>query len=342
MRYEIVLPEERETKKRKAILFFFISALLHVGILMLVGNQLASALREARLREIELMEEQLKKKKHISPKAVKKLEEKKKEEKKPLKPKLSTNLPNLHLKIGGPKLKVNVPENLKLKIAQTKIMADQWRQKSIDIDKLNELPDVQAKIDIENLEQGLDASAADVVVPLNPNGQSTSEILALDAVPAVSLGGAGIEGSEGGGLGLGGGDGGGGGITLGGGDELASAAPPTHLTVKKACNDVDVGPAAASTKSPMQLTGQVANRAILSKVPPKYPARAKREGWSGVVVLKFNVTESGSVTDINIVRSSSYPELDNAARNALRQWKFGAKPNSGKEWGQLTVRFALI
>jgi len=369
MRYEVVLPEEKKEKKWKMFLIFAISLLLHTGVLFLFRGQIIGALSEARLREIELMEEKLAQKKNVNPKAAKKLEqEKKKEEEKKgekkegdnkpagkmdLAPKLSTTLPNPNIKIGGPKLNMDLPQDLKIQIAQTQVLPEQMTVEKIDISQINALQNMDVGIDIENLEPSMDLDAADMVIAVpSGKGASTAQILAMEAVPAVSLGGPGIEGALGGGLGFGE-EGGGGGLGFGGKSiNLAESgpglAPSTDIKLSSGSEtfkavEQQLGATSAGPKSsPMELTGEVANRKILTKVKPTYPEKARREGWEGVVVLKFWVTPEGAVKDIQLLRSSGYPELDNAAKSALSQWKFAAKDVAQDEWGQLTVRFTLM
>ncbi|MEO0211779.1 MAG: energy transducer TonB [candidate division WOR-3 bacterium] len=369
VRYEVVLPEEKKEKKWKIFVIFAISLLLHAGVLFLFRGQLMSALSEARLREIELMEEKLAQKKNVNPKAQKKLEEeKKKEEKKEekkegdnkpagkmdLAPKLSTTLPNPNIKIGGPKLNMEMPQDLKIQIAQTQVLPEQLTVEKIDISQVQALQEMDAAIDIESLEPSMDLGAADMVIAISGTGASTSQILAMEAVPAVSLGGPGIEGALGGGLGFGE-EGGGGGLGFGGGKgaiNLAESgpglAPSTDIKISSGSEtfkavEQQLGAASAGPKAaPMELTGEVANRKILNKVKPTYPEKARKEGWEGVVVLKFWVTPDGAVKNIQLVRSSGYPELDNSAKSALSQWRFAAKDVTVDEWGQLTVRFTLM
>lgn len=48
-----------------------------------------------------------------------------------------------------------------------------------------------------------------------------------------------------------------------------------------------------------------------------YPERARRMGWEGKVILSFVISETGSVNDVRILKSSGYPVLDEAAKEAL-------------------------
>ena len=50
-----------------------------------------------------------------------------------------------------------------------------------------------------------------------------------------------------------------------------------------------------------------------------YPAFARRKGWQGKVLLEFNVSHTGIITNIEINNSSGYEILDHAAKISLSQ-----------------------
>jgi periplasmic protein TonB len=54
----------------------------------------------------------------------------------------------------------------------------------------------------------------------------------------------------------------------------------------------------------------------------EYPESARRNGIQGQLLMKFTILKSGKVTDVEILKSSGYPALDNAAKKAL----FDASP----------------
>lgn len=56
--------------------------------------------------------------------------------------------------------------------------------------------------------------------------------------------------------------------------------------------------------------------------PPRYPKVAKLRGWEGEVVFKALILKSGRVGHLNVLVSSGYRSLDNAARKAIARWKF--------------------
>jgi len=58
------------------------------------------------------------------------------------------------------------------------------------------------------------------------------------------------------------------------------------------------------------------------QVKPRYPDAARRRGVEGTVLLKARVTEQGRVDEVQIENSAGHPELDHAAIEALRRWRF--------------------
>jgi TonB family protein len=54
----------------------------------------------------------------------------------------------------------------------------------------------------------------------------------------------------------------------------------------------------------------------------EYPETARREGIQGQLLMRFTIMKSGRVTDVEVLKSSGYPMLDNAAKKAL----FDASP----------------
>jgi TonB family protein len=353
----IRLPEEKEDRaQRRLAVFFLWSLVILAGLAWVMRGKIAEMLEEARLREIQLLEQKLAQKKNLPPKLMKKLEEEKKKaeekkedkkegEKKPeqqkvdLQAKLSQTM-NPTIKLGGPKLNVDVPQNIKLQIASTAMLPEQVHVKNID---LNFAMETSAKIDISSLDQSLSAEAADVVVAIPTKGVSTADILAQEAVPAVSLGGAGFEGSLGGGLGLGG-EGGGGGISLSsGGGGLAAAAPSVDVAVPKPAAKAEIAapaePVQVKGGGAIEVEGCIAGK-VVRKVKPEYPLRARREGWQGTVVVQVVLSSNGTIKSLNLLKSSGYDILDRAAVEAIRGWQFSSNVPEGCE-GKITMRFVL-
>lgn len=63
---------------------------------------------------------------------------------------------------------------------------------------------------------------------------------------------------------------------------------------------------------------------------PDYPRDAQRRGQSGRVLLRVDVAPDGSIANIDFVQRSGTPELDRAAMNAVRKWRFTPARSDGK------------
>ena len=55
---------------------------------------------------------------------------------------------------------------------------------------------------------------------------------------------------------------------------------------------------------------------------PAYPAEASLHGQQGTVVVLVHVSPEGLARGVDIARSSGYPVLDQAARDAVARWHF--------------------
>lgn len=64
----------------------------------------------------------------------------------------------------------------------------------------------------------------------------------------------------------------------------------------------------------------------------KYPDTAQRDGLQGTLVIRFAISKSGRVTDVELVKSSGYNLLDDAAKQALHDASpFNPLPDSWKK-----------
>ena len=73
----------------------------------------------------------------------------------------------------------------------------------------------------------------------------------------------------------------------------------------------------------------VSSPTLLSKVEPKYSERARQVGLEGTVVLYIVITSEGTPRDMSVVRSLGLG-LDEAAMEAVSQWKFNPAVKDGK------------
>lgn len=64
-------------------------------------------------------------------------------------------------------------------------------------------------------------------------------------------------------------------------------------------------------------------------MPPAYPKVALRMGWEGSCLCAIVLDAEGKVTSVEILESSGYDVLDEAATKAIRGWKFAAATKGG-------------
>jgi TonB family protein len=77
-------------------------------------------------------------------------------------------------------------------------------------------------------------------------------------------------------------------------------------------------------------------------VPPQYPSIAQASRVQGTVVIEATIDKEGNVIDAKVLRS--IPLLDQAALDAVRQWKFTPTVKDGAPVSVImttTVQFSL-
>ncbi len=82
---------------------------------------------------------------------------------------------------------------------------------------------------------------------------------------------------------------------------------------------------------------------LLNK-PPVYPRIARQRGYQGTVVLKLLVNKNGTVSQCEIIQSSGYWMLDDAALRAVKDWIFEPGTDGRKTvdiWVEQPVIFRL-
>ena len=91
----------------------------------------------------------------------------------------------------------------------------------------------------------------------------------------------------------------------GGGDALPPPPPP---------------PAPPAPKQVYQVGGDIRPPQKIREVAPRYPAIAQASRVEGIVILEALISEDGSVQNVRVLRGK--PLLDDAAADAVRQWRF--------------------
>lgn len=87
-----------------------------------------------------------------------------------------------------------------------------------------------------------------------------------------------------------------------------------------------------------------ANADYLNNPAPNYPRMARQRHWEGRVVLRVYVTADGRCGDLSVYRSSGHETLDEAAMEAVRQWRFVPGKHGDTtvaSWVNVPIEFAL-
>ena len=110
--------------------------------------------------------------------------------------------------------------------------------------------------------------------------------------------------------------------------ETPPAALPDPIDETTTPSTAEPDPAAAATVAmapgdqPVPLPGQ--------KPPPEYPPAALRNGQSGTVLVRVAVDASGLPTDVTLEKNSGSRDLDRAALEAVRKWRFQPAQRDGQ------------
>jgi protein TonB len=146
--------------------------------------------------------------------------------------------------------------------------------------------------------------------------------------------------------------------------EVATAPSPTRTP----SSSVSAMPSASSSSSgPMFTAARTGSAAIVAALPPgapavasavtrtaiprggyqvtpSYPATARRLGIEGTALLRVFVDARGHVSDIVVKQSAGHPDLDRAATDAVRRWRFDPARrgvDAVAMWVDLPVEFHL-
>ena len=68
----------------------------------------------------------------------------------------------------------------------------------------------------------------------------------------------------------------------------------------------------------------------ISSPPPRYPRSAQRRRESGTVLLRVHVGPDGGVDGVDLLQSSQSRDLDRAASDAVRRWRFRPAMRDGR------------
>jgi len=88
-----------------------------------------------------------------------------------------------------------------------------------------------------------------------------------------------------------------------------------------------------TTIKPVRSDGQLGVEVIIPtpirRITPVYPEKCKKEKIEGTVVLEIEIDEEGNVMDVQVLKSV-HPDIDKAAIQAIKKWKYKPVLKDGK------------
>jgi protein TonB len=105
-----------------------------------------------------------------------------------------------------------------------------------------------------------------------------------------------------------------------------AATPPTPQQPKSEAQtpNATVAPSTSSGSSGTPIQTDIGKLVVVYQpdADAYYPSFSKRSGEQGEVVVRLIIDESGTVEDVALLRSSSFPRLDRAASEIGRRYRF--------------------
>jgi len=129
--------------------------------------------------------------------------------------------------------------------------------------------------------------------------------------------------------------------------ETVDTMPVETLTPPPIVVETEVAPtepteAISVTAQPPATDTPLAEVKLLRQVEPQYPAMSKRMDEQGTVVMRLTIQPNGRVASVSVVTSSGYARLDQAARDAVRQWTFARRDGASVAYSvTVPVKFKL-
>jgi protein TonB len=103
-------------------------------------------------------------------------------------------------------------------------------------------------------------------------------------------------------------------------------------------------PAAANAIAATAQNAPAQDLKASTRVEPTYPPASRRAGEEGQVQLRVLVDETGKPKDIQVLKGSGFDRLDQAAKDAVRKWRFKAASDGTRNimaWTQVAITFKL-
>ncbi len=126
-------------------------------------------------------------------------------------------------------------------------------------------------------------------------------------------------------------------------DPQLDIAPPDTLPIPEVEVPVEAVSESQVAAAPAQAM-EATELAVSNRVAPVYPPASRRANEQGVVSFRILVDERGKPLQVNVLKSSGFPRLDEAAAQAIRKWTFVPPTRNGakvQSWSRVQVRFEL-
>jgi len=78
----------------------------------------------------------------------------------------------------------------------------------------------------------------------------------------------------------------------------------------------------AAARGNSQTDAKKAKHYALYAPRPQYPLEARKHHWTGSGLFVCNIRSNGTVASVDVLQSTGYQMLDQAAITAFRQWRF--------------------
>ena len=123
-------------------------------------------------------------------------------------------------------------------------------------------------------------------------------------------------------------------------EEVPDAQPEPAIEKKADDKEGEAPQSPSSAAASEEHAAVVSDPIALNRIVPVYPRSARRKGHEGVVTVAISVAEDGVVAHAEVVSSSGYRELDEAALSAVRSARFAPATSDGVSVrGELRLTF---
>lgn len=110
----------------------------------------------------------------------------------------------------------------------------------------------------------------------------------------------------------------------------ATTTPDERVPATTARADQPGADARRTSASAERQPRSQAPRLLAGNPSPQYPAAALRAGVGGTVMVRAELDANGQPVDVDVIRRSGNRDLDRAAVQAVRKWRFEPAMRNGK------------